>query len=136
MYFQSSCIDDDGKHIAIAGRCGLAHYSLITHRWKLFGNEIQEKEMIVTGGVLWWRCYIICGCYSMPEDEHQVRIYNGDSRLSNDNMIAYQLTGQALLLDCLGNRLAVFCSDGIVNLFNIELSPNHNMGNFKHNIKL
>lgn len=88
--------------------------------------------MIVTGGVLWWRCYIICGCYSVPVDEHQVRIYNGDSRLSNDNMISYQLTGQALLLDCLGNRLAVFCSDGIVNLFNIELSPNHNMGNFKH----
>jgi hypothetical protein len=89
--------------------------------------------MIVTGGVLWWRCYVVCGCYSVPEDEHQVRIYNGDSRLSNDNMISYQLTGQALLLDCLGNRLAVFCSDGIVNLFNIELSPNHNMGNFKLN---
>lgn len=117
----------------IAGRSGLAHYSLITHRWKLFGNEIQEKDMIVTGGVLWWRCYIICGCYSVPVDEHQVRIYNGDSRLSNDNMISYQLTGQALLLDCLGNRLAVFCSDGIVNLFNIELSPNHNMGNYQQN---
>ncbi|XP_015368473.1 PREDICTED: guanine nucleotide exchange factor subunit Rich [Diuraphis noxia] len=124
---RTSCIDDDGKHIVIAGRCGLAHYSLITHRWKLFGNEIQEKDMIVTGGVLWWRCYIICGCYSVPVDEHQVRIYNGDSRLSNDHMISYQLTGQALLLDCLGSRLAVFCSDGIVNLFNIEISPNHNM---------
>lgn len=63
LLFQYTAVDGEGSHIAVAGRTGLAHYSLSTKRWKLFGNETQEKDMIVTGGLLWWRQYIIAGCY-------------------------------------------------------------------------
>lgn len=49
--------------MAVAGRTGLAHYSFATRRWKLFGNETQEKDMIVTGGLLWWQSYIVLGKY-------------------------------------------------------------------------
>ena len=53
------------QHVAVAGRTGVAHYSLLTRRWKLFGNENQEKDFVVTGGLMWWRQLLIMGCYNI-----------------------------------------------------------------------
>lgn len=60
---QYSAIDVSGTNIAVAGRTGLAMYSMATRKWKLFGNETQEKDFIVTGGILWWDDFVIMGCY-------------------------------------------------------------------------
>ena len=46
-------MDDHSEHIAVAGRTGFAHYSVALRKWRLFGNETQEKDFIVTGGILW-----------------------------------------------------------------------------------
>ena len=40
---QSVAVDESGMYFAIAGRMGVAHYSLLSRRWKLFGNESQVK---------------------------------------------------------------------------------------------
>ena len=34
-------VDATCQHVAVAGRAGVALYSLATRRWKLFGNESQ-----------------------------------------------------------------------------------------------
>ncbi|KAG8239916.1 hypothetical protein J437_LFUL014962 [Ladona fulva] len=47
----------DGQGVAVAGRTGLAHVTLPTCRWRLFGNETQERDFAVTGGLLWWKPY-------------------------------------------------------------------------------
>ena len=62
---QFTALDDDCQHLAVAGRTGLAHYSIHQRRWRLFGNETQEKDFIVTGGLLWWRELILVGCYNL-----------------------------------------------------------------------
>ena len=54
-------MDDTGTYLAVAGRTGLAHYSLQTRKWKMFGNESQEKEFVVTGGLLWYQDFLIIG---------------------------------------------------------------------------
>lgn len=51
--------------MCVAGRTGLAHYNCVSRRWKLFGNEAQEKDFVVTGGMLWWRDYIVIGMASV-----------------------------------------------------------------------
>ena len=56
-----TAIDDDCQNIAVAGRTGFAHYNIDTRKWRLFGNETQEKDFIVTGGLLWWKNRIIMG---------------------------------------------------------------------------
>ncbi|CAH1993437.1 unnamed protein product [Acanthoscelides obtectus] len=68
-----SAIDTEGLNVAVAGRTGLAHYSMLSRRWKLFGNETQEKDFIVAGGLLWWRDYVIMGCYSILENGDELR---------------------------------------------------------------
>lgn len=58
---QYSAIDEAGVNVCVAGRAGLAHYNCVSRRWKLFGNEAQEKDFVVTGGMLWWRDCIVIG---------------------------------------------------------------------------
>ena len=69
---QYSAMDDSGLSIAIAGRTGLAHYSLLKRRWILFGNEAQEKNMVVCGGLIWWRSFICVGCFDLVTGKDQV----------------------------------------------------------------
>jgi RAB6A-GEF complex partner protein 1 len=49
------------QNISVAGRTGVALYSLSIKKWKLFGNETQEKDFVVTGGLLWWNDFTIMG---------------------------------------------------------------------------
>lgn len=41
---QFAAIDTAGQCMAVAGRRGLAHYSLFTRKWKLFGNITQVND--------------------------------------------------------------------------------------------
>ena len=50
--FQFTSLDSECQYLAVAGRTGLAHYSVLQRKWRLFGNETQEKDFIVTGGLV------------------------------------------------------------------------------------
>ncbi|XP_046389380.1 guanine nucleotide exchange factor subunit Rich [Ischnura elegans] len=50
-----AAVGADGQGVVVAGRTGLAHVTLPTCRWRLFGNETQERDFAVTGGLLWWK---------------------------------------------------------------------------------
>nr|CAD7459159.1 unnamed protein product [Timema tahoe] len=120
-----TAIDSDGQNIAVAGRTGLAHYSLLTRKWKLFGNETQEKDFVVTGGLLWWRDYVVMGCYSIVENKDEIRIYPRDSRLDNAFMKVTRVPTQVLLLNMLRDRLITFCANGQVSVYSLSLQENH-----------
>ncbi|XP_039276029.1 guanine nucleotide exchange factor subunit Rich [Nilaparvata lugens] len=112
-----TAIDREGCRVAVAGRSGLAHYSLLTRKWKLFGNETQEKDMVVTGGLLWWHHHIVAGCYNLPDNQDEIRIYASDTRLSNQHMTSTQVSSQLLLLDSVRDRLLVFCADSFITIY-------------------
>lgn len=48
-----SVISEDGRYLAIAGRRGLAHYSVQSGRWKSFQESDAENEFAVRGGMFW-----------------------------------------------------------------------------------
>lgn len=52
-------ISPDGRYVAIAGRRGLAHYSVNSGRWKTFVNEAMEQEFVVRGGMCWYQHILI-----------------------------------------------------------------------------
>lgn len=80
---QYSAIDETGTYIAAAGRTGVALYSVTTRKWKLFGNETQEKDFVVTGGLLWWDEFLIMGCYSLVQQSDELRLYPRECKLDN-----------------------------------------------------
>jgi len=47
-------VSQDGRYIAIAGRRGVAHYSLQSGRWKTFSDLAVEASFAVRGGMCWF----------------------------------------------------------------------------------
>jgi len=47
-------VSQDGRYIAIAGRRGLAHYSVQSGRWKTFSDHAVENSFAVRGGMCWF----------------------------------------------------------------------------------
>ncbi|XP_014204575.1 guanine nucleotide exchange factor subunit Rich [Copidosoma floridanum] len=115
-----TAIDEEGQSIAVAGKTGLAHYSMLSRKWKLFGNEYQEKDFIVTGGLLWYRGYLITSSYSIPENEDEIRLYPRDVRLDNNFVRSIKMPSQVLLLNILKNLLLVFCANSQIRIYNMS----------------
>lgn len=46
---RSAVISSDGRYVAIAGRRGLAHYSITSGRWKAFDDQSIENSFVVRG---------------------------------------------------------------------------------------
>lgn len=114
-----SAIDSSGNNIAIAGRTGMALYSLVTRKWKLFGNETQEKDFVVSGAILWWNNFIILGSYSLVDHSDEIRIYPRDSKLDNRFASIMKISSPVMLMNIYKNQLIIFTSDGYVSIFAI-----------------
>ena len=55
-----SCVaSQDGRYVAIAGKRGLAHYSLQSGRWKTFADPSVENAFAVRGGMCWYAHVLI-----------------------------------------------------------------------------
>ena len=118
-------LDSKCENLAVAGRTGFALYSFSTRRWKLFGNESQERDFVVAGGLLWTstggQAQVVMGCYNIGADRDEVRLYPRDTaRLDNAFCTVQQVAGQILLLNLMGDTLMVYTSDCHITLFEIE----------------
>ncbi|KAF2182184.1 RIC1-domain-containing protein [Zopfia rhizophila CBS 207.26] len=85
---RSSVISSDGRYVAIAGRCGLAHYSVNSGRWKTFDDPFMENEFTVRGGMCWFQHVLIAAIES--HDSHEIRIYSRELALDNDHVMHVQ----------------------------------------------
>ena len=56
---RSAVISNDGRYVAIAGKRGLAHYSVHSGRWKMFDDPFIENEFTVRGGMCWFQHVLI-----------------------------------------------------------------------------
>lgn len=67
---RSVVISSDGRYVAIAGRRGLAHYSLSSGRWKTFDDMQSENAFIVRGGMCWYQHILIAAVET--DEYHEV----------------------------------------------------------------
>lgn len=64
-------ISTDGRYVAVAGKRGLAHYSVNSGRWKTFDDPFVENEFAVRGGMCWFDHVLIAAVES--RDSHEVQ---------------------------------------------------------------
>ncbi|CAG0903926.1 unnamed protein product, partial [Darwinula stevensoni] len=117
-----TALDASGHNLAVAGRLGIAHYSLQSRKWKLFGSENQERDFLVTGGLLWYREHIVLGCYNIPHKQDELRFYPRDLKLSNGNARIVKLESQVIVLSLHQDTLAVYGADNLMRIFGISSS--------------
>ncbi|XP_065331674.1 guanine nucleotide exchange factor subunit Rich isoform X2 [Cloeon dipterum] len=127
-----SAVDAEGQNVAIAGRTGFAHYSLLHRKWKLFGNETQEKDFVVTGGILWWHSYIILGCYNLVQSRDEIRIYPKETRLADNFAKIEKADAQVLILNSFRDRLVTFCSDSLITIYSLVMQQGSNNVDLVH----
>jgi len=70
-----SVVSPDGRYVAVAGRRGLAHYSVGSGRWKNFDDPRQEDSFTVRGGMCWWQHILVAAVESGSSYEVRSSIY-------------------------------------------------------------
>ncbi|KAK5137402.1 hypothetical protein LTR08_008980 [Meristemomyces frigidus] len=115
-----AAVSADGKYVGVAGRRGLAHYSVNTCRWRTFDDPASEDGFAVRGGMCWHQHFLIvaveCG------SSYQVRIYSRDKALERTTHIEV-LTSPVILMTLSGaDSLLVYTNDNILLHFVIASS--------------
>ncbi|GIZ40267.1 hypothetical protein CKM354_000361400 [Cercospora kikuchii] len=76
---KTAAISPDGKYVAVAGRRGLAHYSVASGRWRTFDDLQAEQEFTVRGGMCWHHHILIVAVEANGRPE--VRLYSREKAL-------------------------------------------------------
>ncbi|XP_014777792.1 guanine nucleotide exchange factor subunit RIC1 isoform X1 [Octopus bimaculoides] len=113
-----AAVDRSGQCIAVAGKTGLAHYAL--RKWKLFGNETQERDLVVFGGLTWWKDFICVACNNLVSHKDEIRCYPRSSKLDNAFACVMKVQSRVLLLNTFGDILIIFCEDSHIILYKLE----------------
>ncbi|KAJ5794261.1 hypothetical protein N7457_000860 [Penicillium paradoxum] len=82
---RSCVVSQDGRYVAIAGRRGLAHYSVNSGRWKVFEDSKAENSFAVRGGMCWYGHILIAAVES--DGSYEIRLYSRESSLSNTSIM-------------------------------------------------
>lgn len=69
---RSAVTSHDGRYVAVAGKRGLAHYSVGSGRWKTFDDPEAENAFVVRGGMCWYQHVLIAAVES--DDSYEVRV--------------------------------------------------------------
>lgn len=76
---KSAVVSPDGHYIAVAGRRGLAHYSVASGRWRTFDDPQAEQEFTVRGGMCWHHHILIASVEA--NGRYEVRLYSREKAL-------------------------------------------------------
>lgn len=81
-------ISPDGRYVAVAGRRGLAHYSVNSGRWKTFADPEMENEFQVKGGMCWYQHILVAAVEA--SGSHELRLYSRESALEKSKVLHTQ----------------------------------------------
>lgn len=119
---RSVAISADGRYIAIAGRRGIAHYSIGSGRWRTFDNVQAENAFVVRGGMCWYQHILIAAVET--DDYHGLRLYSRERGLDDASLVCVeQLPSPAVVMSLTGqDSLLVYTYQNILYHFVIDAS--------------
>lgn len=111
---RSTVISPDGRYVAVAGRRGLAHYSISSGRWKTFPNEVVESEFQVRGGMCWYQNILVAAVEA--NRSYEIRLYSRESSLdANSAMHVQPMSAPVVLVTPSGeDSLLVYTYDNLL----------------------
>ncbi|KAK4959381.1 WD40 repeat protein [Elasticomyces elasticus] len=105
-------ISADSKYIAVAGKKGLAHYSVASGRWKMFDNPAAEQTIAVRGGMAWYQHFLVAAVES--GGRYLLRVYSREKALEK-TVFDEELSAPVILLTTSGSdSLLVYTHDNVL----------------------
>ena len=83
-----TAISNDGRYVAVAGRRGLAHYSISSGRWKTFASQVMEDEFLVRGGMCWYQNILVASVEA--NRTYELRLYSREAALDSSTVVFTQ----------------------------------------------
>ncbi|KAF2085114.1 RIC1-domain-containing protein [Saccharata proteae CBS 121410] len=118
---RSAVISSDGRYVAVAGRRGLAHYSVGSGRWKTFEDSYTENEFTVRGGMCWHQHVLIAAVEC--NGHHELRIYSRENALDGSVMHVERLPASIVLIAPSGDdSLLVYTYENILYHYIIDVA--------------
>ncbi|KAI1492334.1 RIC1-domain-containing protein [Biscogniauxia mediterranea] len=110
-------VSSDGRYVAVAGRRGLAHYSVNSGRWKTFANETMENEFQVRGGMCWYQHILVAAVEA--NRSYELRLYSREAALDPSSvMFTQQMPAPIVLITPSGeDSLLVYTYDNLLYHF-------------------
>ncbi|KAF2234922.1 RIC1-domain-containing protein [Viridothelium virens] len=78
-------VSADGRYVAVAGRRGLAHYSVSSGRWKMFDDTGSENEFAVRGGMCWHQHILFAAVET--DTEYQLRLFSREKQMDENEVL-------------------------------------------------
>lgn len=119
---RSAVISLDGRYVAIAGKRGLAHYSINSGRWKNFDDLELENSFVVRGGMCWYQHVLIAAVES--DDSYELRMYSRELGLDASTLLHIeQLPSAAVAISMTGHdSLLVYTFENILYHYIVNAS--------------
>ncbi|PHH59767.1 hypothetical protein CDD81_2605 [Ophiocordyceps australis] len=119
---RQSVISPDGRYLAVAGRRGLAHYSVNSGRWKTFASPEMENEFQIRGGMCWYQHILIAAIES--KKTHELRLLSREAPLDTSQLLySQQLPAPVVLVMTSGeDSLLVYTYENLLYHFIIAAS--------------
>ncbi|KAI0484774.1 RIC1-domain-containing protein [Xylariaceae sp. FL0804] len=107
-------VSPDGRYVAVAGRRGLAHYSVNSGRWKTFANGVMENEFQVRGGMCWYQHILVAAVEA--NRSYELRLFSREAALDNSNVVfTQQMPAPIVLITPSGDdSLLVYTYDNLL----------------------
>ncbi|KAK0305322.1 WD40 repeat protein [Friedmanniomyces endolithicus] len=134
---KTAVISPDSKYIAIAGRRGLAHYSIASNRWKTFADDpVAEQAFAVRGGLCWYLHYLIAAIETentsgVGGKKFSVRVYSREKALQQRSAVWEEAIDAPVILLTIsrgsgGDSLLVYTYDNVLLHYIIAPSTSNN----------
>ncbi|KAL8914678.1 MAG: hypothetical protein Q9171_000690 [Xanthocarpia ochracea] len=119
---RSAVISHDGRYIAVAGKRGLAHYSVGSGRWKTFDDSEAENAFVVRGGMCWYQHVLIAAVES--DESYELRLYSRELGLNAESLLHTQkLPSAAVVISMTGqDSLLVYTYENVLYHYIVNAS--------------
>ncbi|KID99370.1 DUF1339 domain protein, partial [Metarhizium majus ARSEF 297] len=114
---RQTVISADGRYVAVAGRRGLAHYSVNSGRWKTFTTEAMENDFQVRGGMCWYQHILVAAVES--DRSYELRLFSRETPLDMGQVLfRQQIPAPVVLVTTSGeDSLLVYTYENILYHF-------------------
>uniref|UniRef100_A0A8C5BGM0 Protein RIC1 homolog n=1 Tax=Gadus morhua TaxID=8049 RepID=A0A8C5BGM0_GADMO len=98
---------------------GHKHWHVIQVRALLLWRR-WEQNMTVTGGLAWWKDFVVVACYNFIDQQEELRLYLRSSNLDNAFASVTRLPADTLLINVFRDMVILFRADCSICLYSLE----------------